>query len=118
MVIHVTISLVRVIASLFCYIWAGVLCIRGIESSIVSTPESSTPFTAAVLAQLKAELGSSDYSMRSLAAAMEKPYGTIRLYLIGERDMPLWVLGRILEVLKVDPEKFMQRAKDRLAEDQ
>lgn len=49
---------------------------------------------------------------------MEKPYGTIRLYLIGERDMPLWVLGRILEVLKVDPEKFMQRAKDRLAEDQ
>jgi hypothetical protein len=82
----------------------------------VSASESPTPFTRAVLAQLKAELGTSDYSMRSLAAAMGEPYGTIRLYIIGERDMPVWALGKILETLSVDPEKFMQRAKDRLAD--
>lgn len=77
-------------------------------------PTPETPFTRAILTQLKAELGSSDFSMRSLAAAMGEPYGTIRHYIIGERDMPVWALGQMLDVMGVDYEVFMKRAKDRL----
>lgn len=99
-------------------IWGGYAPERGLRLSIVSTESASTPFTEAVIAQLNAEIGASSFSKRSLAQEMGEPYGTILRYLNGERDLPVWVLGRILEVLKVDPEKFMQRAKDRLAEGQ
>ena len=52
--------------------------------------------------------------MRSLALEMGEPYQTIRRYLKGERDLPVWVLGQMLTTLNVDAAVFMARAQERL----
>lgn len=66
-----------------------------------------------VLKQLEAEIGASDYTVKSLAAAIGKDYITFRRYVRGERPMPMNVLWDALEALDVPEEVFFRRARER-----
>lgn len=71
--------------------------------------------TAAVLAQLSAEITAHGYTVKSLALAMGQDYNTYRRWVIGEREIPLTVLMQSLQTIGVAPDVFMQRAADRQA---
>ena len=77
--------------------------------------QQSHPLTHAVLLQVKAEIRAHDESITSVARKLGRNYDTIRRYVMGEKDIPVDVLWSILDVLDVDPEVFMRRARDRLA---
>lgn len=71
--------------------------------------------TAAVLAQLEAEIVAHGHDVKSLAAEMGKDYNTFRRYVVGERAFPMPVLWAALESLGVSSEVFMSRVADRLS---
>lgn len=67
-----------------------------------------------MLTQLRAEISAADMTVTSVAGALEMDYWTFRKYVKGEREMPLDVLTRALEVLGVDYPTFVRRASGRL----
>lgn len=67
----------------------------------------------AVLQQLSAEIAASGFTVKSLAAAIDKDYVTFRRYVKGERPMPIGVLGDALDALGVTEEVFFRRARER-----
>lgn len=77
--------------------------------------EQAAQTTAAVLAQLAAEITAHGFTVKSLAAETGRDYNTYRRWVIGEREMPLPVLMQSLQTIGVSLEVFMQRAADRLA---
>lgn len=74
---------------------------------------TDTPFTDAVIAQLNAEIGASEYSARSLAKKMGISYGVFLRYLTGERDIPLQVMFNAITALALDADQFIKRAQAR-----
>jgi hypothetical protein len=70
--------------------------------------------TAAVLAQLNAEIGASGLTVKALALAMNHDYGTVRRYFVGEKQLPIKILWAALAVLDVQVDVFMARAMERL----
>lgn len=67
----------------------------------------------AVVDQLKAEIGASPLSTKSLAAEIGVDYSTMRNYLAGKRQITLGVLLRALGALDVAPDVFISRAMTR-----
>lgn len=72
------------------------------------------PLTAAVLEQLVAEIAAHGKSVKSVAGLLGFDYNTYRRWIVGEREMPLDVLTRTLEVLHLDYAVFAARARERL----
>lgn len=72
------------------------------------------PLTDAILEQLRAEISASETSVKATADTMGMDYWTFRKYVKGEREMPLDVLTRALEVLGLDYSTFVRRASGRL----
>jgi len=70
-------------------------------------------YTKAILDQLNAEIGASDYTVKSLAGALEKDYNTFRRWVIGEKPMPMVVLWAAIDQLGIPQLVFAQRAQDR-----
>lgn len=71
-------------------------------------------YQAAVLAQLNAEASAAGYSVKTLAAAVDKDYSTFRRYMNGEREMPIRLLWQVLEQLDLSVDVFTDRARRRL----
>ncbi len=70
-------------------------------------------YTQAVLDQLNAEIGASDYTVKSLALAMGMDHNTFRRYAKGDRAMPMVVLWAAIGQLGIPQLVFAQRAQDR-----
>lgn len=75
--------------------------------------QHSHPLTQAVLTQLQAEIKAHGETITSVSRTMGRNYDTIRRYVIGEKDMPVDVLWAVLDVLKIEPDVFMKRARER-----
>lgn len=67
-----------------------------------------------MLDQLRAEISARRSTVKATATAMEMDYWTFRKYVTGEREMPLDVLTRALEVLELDYPTFAARAHARI----
>lgn len=74
------------------------------------------PLTAAILEQLLAEVAAQGKTVKSVAGVIGMDYNTYRRYVQGERDMPVDVLTRTLEVLHLDYPTFLARARERHSE--
>ena len=70
-------------------------------------------YTQAILDQLNAEIGASDYTIKSLALALDHDYNTYRRWANGERPMPMVVLWASIDQLGIPQLVFAQRAQDR-----
>ena len=70
-------------------------------------------YTNAILEQLNAEIGASDYTVKSLALALDMDHNTFRRYTKGERAMPMVVLWSAINQLGVPQLVFAQRAQER-----
>lgn len=75
--------------------------------------KAAEAYTRAVLDQLNAEIGASDYTVKSLALAMGMDHNTFRRYAKGERPMPMVVLWAAINQLGIPQMVFAQRAQDR-----
>lgn len=73
------------------------------------------PQTTAALVQLAAEIAAHGQTVKSTAGLIGIDYNTYRRYVLGEREMPLDVLTRSLEVLGLDYPTFAARARGRLS---
>lgn len=69
--------------------------------------------SAAVIAQLNAELGASSFTKKSLAKEIGVDYSALRNYLDGVRPLSISVLMRALDALGTDPAVFTARAMER-----
>jgi len=67
-------------------------------------------YTEAVLAQLRAEMAVRKMTAKDLAPRVGVHYATLLRYLSGERNLPVVVLGNILNTLGVGPGDFFERA--------
>lgn len=74
------------------------------------------PLTRAILEQLNAEIAANGQTVKSTAGLIGMDYNTYRRYIAGEREMPIDVLTRTLEVLRLDYQTFVGRARGRLSE--
>lgn len=82
-------------------------------SWFVDTTNRAKTYTDAVLAQLNAEITAHDMTVKSVAIAMGSDYNTFRRYATGERPMPMHVYWSALDVIGIDEEVFIRRARDR-----
>lgn len=70
----------------------------------------------AVVTQLKAEIGVSPFTVKSLAREVGIDYSTMRNYVNGTRQLPVGVLLQSLAAMNVAPETFIARAMARAGE--
>lgn len=68
----------------------------------------------AILAQLNAEIAAAGTNIKSLAAAIGRPYDSTRNYLIGERKLPLGLFLEMCSGLGITPDELIRRARDRM----
>lgn len=82
-------------------------------STSVDNRESYESFSAAVIAQLNAEMVGDGLNMATLAKQIDVDYGTLRRYLKGEREIPVIVLYAIIDKLSVDESELFKLARAR-----
>lgn len=70
-------------------------------------------FSAAVIAQLNAEISAEGLKMSELARRLDIDYGTLRRYLKNEREIPTIVLYAIIDQLPVSEAQLFTRARAR-----
>lgn len=84
---------------------------------VVSIPvdnrETYESFSAAVIAQLNAEISGDGLNMSTLAKQLDIDYGTLRRYLKNEREIPVIVLYAIIDKLSVDEATLFTLARER-----
>lgn len=69
--------------------------------------------SAAVTAQLNAEISAAGLKRSELARTLEMDYGTLSRYLKNEREMPMHVLWAIIDQLDVDEATILKLARER-----
>ncbi len=79
----------------------------------METTNRAEAYTKAIMDQLNAEIGASDFTVKSLAAAMGMDYNTFRRYVQGERPMPMVVLWSAIDQLEIPQLVFAERAQQR-----
>lgn len=79
----------------------------------MSEPDTYESFSAAVIAQLNAELGAAGLSRAEVARNIGVDYKQLGRYLKGEREIPVKVLYAIVDELPIDEAKLFRRARER-----
>jgi transcriptional regulator with XRE-family HTH domain len=79
----------------------------------VDKRETYESFSAAVIAQLNAEMSAEGLKMSELARRLDIDYGTLRRYLKNEREIPVVVLYAIIDQLPITEAEFFTRARAR-----
>lgn len=75
--------------------------------------EKYETFSAAVIAQLNAEISAAGLKMSELARRLDVDYGTLRRYLKNEREIPVVVLYAIIDQLPITEAQLFTLARAR-----
>jgi transcriptional regulator with XRE-family HTH domain len=79
----------------------------------VDNRETYESFSAAVIAQLNAEITGDGLNMSTLAKQIDVDYGTLRRYLRNEREIPVLVLYAIIDQLSISEAELFTLARAR-----
>jgi transcriptional regulator with XRE-family HTH domain len=79
----------------------------------VDNPEAYESFSAAVIAQLNAEIAGAGLKRAELARKLGMDYVTLGRYLKGEREIPVIVLYAIIDQLPIDEAGLFKLARER-----
>ena len=88
-------------------------CPNQLRCFLVDNRTVAEAYTNGILEQLNAEIGASDYTVKSLVIALEMDHNTFRRYTKGERAMPMVTLWAAINQLGVSQLVFVQRAQER-----
>lgn len=86
----------------------------GLELLPVSEPEPYAAFSAAVIAQLNAEIAGAGLKRAELARKIDINYVQLGRYLKGERELPMSVLYAIVDQLPIDEATLFRLARERV----
>lgn len=75
--------------------------------------ETYESFSAAVIAQLNAEIAAAGLNMSAIAKDLGIDYSTLRRYLRNEREIPVIVLYAIIGKLSIDEAQLFTLARAR-----
>lgn len=76
--------------------------------------ETYDSFSAAVIAQLNAEISGAGLNRAELARTIGIEYKTLGRYLKNEREIPMHVLWAIIDQLDIDEATLLKLARERL----
>lgn len=79
----------------------------------MSEPEAPAAWSAAVIAQLNAEIAGAGLKRSELARKIDINYVQLGRYLKGEREIPMTTLYSIVAQLPIDEETLFRRARER-----
>jgi transcriptional regulator with XRE-family HTH domain len=85
----------------------------GLHSSLVKDEERYKSYSAALIAQMNAEIKGDGETVRSIAAKIGVDYNTLRRYLAGDREIPMTVMYAIVDQLSVDESELYRLARAR-----
>lgn len=79
----------------------------------MDNPESYESFSAAVIAQLNAEIAAAGLNRSVLAKRLDIDYGTLGRYLKNEREIPMKILYAIVDQLDISEADLFKLARAR-----
>lgn len=79
----------------------------------MSEPDGYESWSAAVVAQINAEIAGAGLNRAELARRIDVNYVQLGRYLTGDREIPMRIIYAIVEQLPIDEATLFRRARDR-----